>query len=69
MTETRIGFTRLVTSRIGANPGTDLFKQFGIGGYDPTGATANNGGLPQIGFGNGYPQTRRERLDSDQGIQ
>jgi hypothetical protein len=55
VTETRLGFTRLVTSRIGANPGTDLFTQFGIGGYDPTGAAANNGGLPQIGFGNGYP--------------
>ncbi len=55
VTESRVGFTRLVTSRIGANPGTDLFQQFGIGGYDPTGATANNGGLPQISFGNGYP--------------
>jgi hypothetical protein len=55
VTETRVGFTRLVTSRIGANPGTDLFQQFGIGGYDPTLATANNGGLPQTGFGNGYP--------------
>ena len=55
VTESRVGFTRLVTSRIGANPGTDLFQQFGIGGYDPTNATANNGGLPQIGFSNGYP--------------
>ncbi len=55
VTESRIGFTRLVTSRIGANPTADLFTQFGIGGYDPTTATSNNGGLPQIGFGNGYP--------------
>jgi len=55
VTESRVGFTRLVTSRIGANPSTDLFQQFGIGGYNPTTATANNGGLPQIGFGNGYP--------------
>ena len=55
VTESRIGFTRLVTSRIGANPSTDLFQAFGIGGYDPTKATANNGGLPQIGFSNGYP--------------
>ncbi|HEX3880748.1 MAG TPA: carboxypeptidase regulatory-like domain-containing protein, partial [Bryobacteraceae bacterium] len=55
LTESRVGFTRLVTSRIGANPGGDLFTQFGIGGYNPTGATANNGGLPQIGFSNGYP--------------
>ncbi len=57
VSETRVGFTRLVTSRLGANPTTDLFTQFGIGGYDPTGATANNGGLPQITFGNGYAQT------------
>lgn len=55
VTESRVGFTRLVTSRIGANPSTDLFKQYGIGGYDPTGATTNNGGLPQTGFSNGYP--------------
>jgi hypothetical protein len=55
VTESRIGFTRLVTSRIGANPSTDAFTEFGIGGYDPTGAAANNGGLPQIGFSNGYP--------------
>src|SRR5580700_1610036 len=54
VTESRVGFTRLVTSRIGANPSTDLFTQFGIGGYDPTTATSNNGGLPQIGL-SGYP--------------
>jgi hypothetical protein len=52
ISETRVGFTRLVTSRIGANPGTDLFQQFGIGGYNPTGAAANNGGLPQFGISN-----------------
>jgi len=57
ISETRVGFTRLVTSRLGANPGTDLFTQFGIGGYNPTNAYANNGGLPQISFSNGYPQT------------
>ena len=57
VSESRVAFTRLVTSRIGANPGADLFTQFGIGGYDPTTATTNNGGLPQIGFGNGWPQT------------
>jgi hypothetical protein len=55
ITESRVGFTRLVTSRLGSNPTTDEFKAFGIGGYDPTGSTANNGGLPQIGFSNGYP--------------
>ncbi len=57
ISETRVGFTRLVTSRIGGNPSADLFTQFGIGGYNPTTATANNGGLPQISFSNGYPQT------------
>ena len=56
VSETRVGFTRLVTSRLGANPSLDLFTQFGIGGYNPTGATANNGGLPQIST-SGYQQT------------
>ena len=56
ISETRVGFTRLVTSRLGANPDKDLFTQFGIGGYNPTGATANNGGLPQISI-SGYQQT------------
>src|SRR5262249_9832537 len=37
ISETRIGFSRLVTARTQANSDTDLFKQFGIGGYDPTG--------------------------------
>src|SRR5690242_2065606 len=48
ISETRVGFSRLVTSRVGANPNTDLFKAVGIGGYDPTGPL--NGGLPQIQF-------------------
>jgi hypothetical protein len=56
VTETRIGFTRLVTSRLGANPTVDEFAAFGIGGYNPTKATDNNGGLPQITI-NGYQQT------------
>jgi Carboxypeptidase regulatory-like domain len=56
VTESRVGFTRLVTSRIGANPNTDEFAAFGIGGYNPTNAAAMNGGLPQFGFGNGYSQ-------------
>ena len=56
ISETRVGFTRLVTSRLGANPATDEFAAFGIGGYNPTKATANNGGLPQISF-SGYNQT------------
>ncbi len=56
ISETRVGFTRLVTSRLGLNPSVDEFSAFGIGGYNPTGATANNGGLPQISP-SGYKQT------------
>ena len=48
LTETRVGYSRLVTSRVGATPDTDQFKAFGIGGYNPT--TALNGGLPQMQF-------------------
>ena len=51
ISETRLGFTRLVTSRLQtSNASTDEFKAFGIGGYDPT--TTLNGGLPQIQFAN-----------------
>jgi hypothetical protein len=55
VTETRVAFTRLVTSRFTANASTDEFAAFGIQGYNPTTAAAGNGGLPQIGFSNGYP--------------
>ena len=48
ITETRVGFSRLVTARTGANASIDEYKAFGIGGYDPT--TSLNGGLPQIQF-------------------
>jgi hypothetical protein len=48
ITETRIGFSRLVTARTQANASTDEFKAVGIGGLDPT--TTLNGGIPQIGF-------------------
>ncbi len=48
ISETRIGFSRLVTSRVGANPDKDLFTEFGIRGYNPTGPL--NGGLPQTQF-------------------
>jgi hypothetical protein len=56
VSESRASFTRLVTSRLGLNPSVDEFTAFGIGGYNPTKAAANNGGLPQINF-NGYQQT------------
>ncbi|MGJ5815657.1 carboxypeptidase regulatory-like domain-containing protein [Paludibaculum fermentans] len=51
VSETRVGFSRLVTSRVGANPDKDLYKEFGIGGYNPM--TALNGGLPQMQFATG----------------
>jgi hypothetical protein len=44
VTETRVAFSRLVTARTQADPETDQFKAFGIGGYNPTGPL--NGGLP-----------------------
>ncbi len=49
ISETRVAFTRLVTSRTQASPNTDQFAAFGIGGYNPT--TTLNGGLPSIGVG------------------
>jgi hypothetical protein len=44
ITETRVAFTRLVTSRTQALPDVDQFAAFGIGGFNPTGPL--NGGLP-----------------------
>jgi hypothetical protein len=49
ISETRVGFSRLVTARTQANAQTDEFKAVGIGGLDPT--TTLNGGLPQFGMG------------------
>jgi Carboxypeptidase regulatory-like domain len=49
ISETRVGFSRLVTSRTQANANTDAFTAAGIGGLNPTGPL--NGGLPQIGLG------------------
>lgn len=49
ISETRIGFSRLVTARTQANANTDVYSQVGIGGYNPT--TTLNGGLPQFGLG------------------
>jgi hypothetical protein len=49
ISETRVGFTRLVTSRTQADPNTDQFTKFGIGGYNPT--TTLNGGLPSTNLG------------------
>lgn len=51
LSETRVAFSRLVTSRTQANPNVDQFKAFGIGGYNPT--TSLNGGLPSTNI-DGY---------------
>ncbi len=51
VSESRVAFSRLVTSRLQANANIDEFKAVGIGGYDPTGSANNNGGLPQFGLG------------------
>lgn len=52
ISETRVAFTRLVTSRTQADPNTDQFSAFGIGGYNPT--TTLNGGLPSTNFSKWY---------------
>jgi hypothetical protein len=49
VSETRLGFTRLVTARAGADQNVNDYAKFGIGGYNPT--APNNGGLPQIDLG------------------
>jgi hypothetical protein len=65
LTETRLAFTRLVTTRTQYEPTKDRFKEFGIGGYNPTLGAAMNGGLPNtsisdytgFGAGNWIPTT------------
>jgi hypothetical protein len=53
LTESRAAFSRLVTQRFQGSKGVDQFTAFGIGGLNPTGATADNGGLPLLDPG-GY---------------
>jgi hypothetical protein len=50
ISETRVGFSRLIAMREQALPDTDEYKAFGIGGYDPTNVIPNDGGLPYFGF-------------------
>jgi len=52
--EARVGFTRLVTARTQANSDTDVYKELGVGGYNPTGPL--NGGFAQTNFNNVYSQ-------------
>ena len=46
-----------------SEPGMDLFKQFGIGGYNPTIAYTDNGGLPNKSHGSGYTGFGARRWD------
>ena len=57
-----------MTSRVGANPDADLFKQFGIGGYNPTTAYTANGGLPSFVRQRIY-RIRRRPMGTHSGIQ
>jgi Carboxypeptidase regulatory-like domain/TonB dependent receptor len=63
LSETRVAFSRLVTSRVGANPEADLFKEFGIGGYNPFGPL--NGGLPQMQFFNNGGSQRYSQIGAN----
>lgn len=59
------GYSRQITSRLQANYGTDEYKAMGIGGYDPTGAAQNNGGLPYINWGR-YSQNQNNWLPTQE---
>jgi Carboxypeptidase regulatory-like domain len=48
LSETRVGFTRLVTARSQPNSDVNVFAAVGIGGYNPFTSATANGGLPQI---------------------
>jgi len=49
ITESRVAYSRLVTSRTQALSDVDAFSQVGIGGINPFGDVPDNGGLPRIG--------------------
>ncbi len=46
ITESRVAFSRLVSTRAGPLPDVNQYKAFGIGGFDPTPLLDLNGGLP-----------------------
>ncbi len=48
ISETRLGFTRLVTARTQANADQDFFREFNIGGRNPFAVVGLNGGLPTL---------------------
>jgi hypothetical protein len=62
VSESRVAFSRLVTTRLQANSNVDEFKAVGIGGYDPTGAASNNGGLPDLYFQGRYTENNNNWL-------
>ena len=52
ITETRVAFSRLLASRYQATRTLDVFKEFGIGGFDGNTQATDNGGLFAINLGN-----------------
>ncbi|MGA2725618.1 MAG: carboxypeptidase regulatory-like domain-containing protein [Bryobacteraceae bacterium] len=50
ISETRVAFTRLMVWGAGPDNTVDEYQAFGIGGYDPTHSTPDNGGLPNTTF-------------------
>ena len=54
VSETRVAFSRLVTSRTPTQAQTNAYQIAGIGGYNPFLNSADTGGLPQIGFNTNY---------------
>jgi len=63
ISESRVGFSRLVTARTQANANTDEFTAIGIGGYNPT--TTLNGGLPQIHFNDNSNNQRYRQVGAN----
>jgi hypothetical protein len=51
LTETRLGYSRLITDQLQVNFGPSLQQQFGIGGYQAAGS--QNNGLPVIALSEG----------------
>ena len=56
VSETRVAFSRLVTSRTPTQAQTNAYDIAGIGGYNPFLNSADTGGLPQVNFNTNYSQ-------------
>ena len=50
ISESRVAFSRLISTRAQGVPTGDAYSEFGIGGYNPTSVIPLNGGLPYFGF-------------------